>query len=216
MTEKITTQNLQGANLRGANLNGADLTGADLDEAKLTGANLSGANLYGANLINATLINATLFGADLIGADLFGANLIGASLREADLSGAYVGDGWDIVDGYLTRKPHDKTVVTDWSCSGCSALLPESDLGHEQFGERFCDECAGIVSVPENTTTVAKSDTSTQEVDKLAENATSVVTITISREDVIAWATEWSPNDSEPDELSRMIEACREALERNQ
>ena len=30
---------------------------------------------------------------------------------------------------------------TDWSCSGCSALLPESDLGHEQVGERFCDIC---------------------------------------------------------------------------
>ena len=31
----------------------------------------------------------------------------------------------------------------DWSCSGCSALLPESDLGHEQVGERFCDICHG-------------------------------------------------------------------------
>lgn len=40
------------------------------------------------------------------------------------------------------------------------------------------------------------------------------ITIIISREDAIAWATEWSTNDNEPDELSRMIEACRDILDK--
>lgn len=41
------------------------------------------------------------------------------------------------------------------------------------------------------------------------------IAIEISRADAEAWANEWTPDD-EPDELSRMIEACREALKEEQ
>lgn len=48
---------------------------------------------------------------------------------------------------YLVEKANAKANrlkrAPDWSCSGCSALLPDADLGHEQAGERFCDICHG-------------------------------------------------------------------------
>lgn len=54
------------------------------------------------------------------------------------------GFGQTPYESKLIHEAMSKNPSTDWSCSGCSALLPESDLGHKQAGERFCDICTDI------------------------------------------------------------------------
>ncbi|NEQ36758.1 MAG: pentapeptide repeat-containing protein [Okeania sp. SIO3I5] len=84
----LTNSNLREANLSGANLMRANLTGANLSDSDLSFSNLKNVNLKGANLTNTNLSGANLMGANLSGTNLSGANLTGANLMGANLTGA--------------------------------------------------------------------------------------------------------------------------------
>lgn len=103
--------NLKGANLAGANLRGVDLTGSDLSDATLeaacleqailVGANLKGTNLSGADFSYANLKEADLTEANLQRACLEWTNLtnalaVGADFIQAKLTGACLGEVWNI------------------------------------------------------------------------------------------------------------------------
>lgn len=109
--QSLAGLNLKGANLVGADLRGADLTGSDLSDATLEGAKLERAILIGTNLKGANLTEADFSYANLKEADLTEANLqqaclewtnltnalaVGTNFTQAKLTGACLGEIWNI------------------------------------------------------------------------------------------------------------------------